>query len=51
VSPAKIRRPAAAIGLKPGAVKRGRIHDWFSFVGPGRHRFTIYSSHAAKYPV
>ena len=43
-----MRRRCQALGLRPTALKRGRIHDVFRFVGPGRHRFTVFSSHASS---
>ncbi|MBM3502351.1 MAG: VOC family protein [Alphaproteobacteria bacterium] len=48
---AAARRRCQSLRLRPTALKRGRIHDWFTFVGPGRHRFTVYSSHASQQPV
>jgi hypothetical protein len=45
---AATRTAFAAKGLKPGRIRRGRIHDTFDVVGPDGYVFAITSSHAGR---
>jgi hypothetical protein len=46
-----MRRDLAAKGLKPGKIRKGRIHDTFDLVGPDGYVFSVTSSHAGRRPV
>ena len=39
------------LGLKPGEIERGRIHDSFDLREPGGTVMTINSSHVSELPV
>lgn len=39
------------LGLQPGAINRGSIHDDFNLSEPGGNTFRINSSHASGHPV
>ena len=39
------------LGLNPGAIERGRIHDSFDIVEPGGSKITFNSSHVGELPV
>lgn len=45
---AATRRDFAAKGLKPGRIRKGRIHDTFDLVGPDGYVFAITSSHTGR---
>ena len=39
------------LGLKPGGIERGKIHDWFEVREPGGTIITFNSSHVGELPV
>lgn len=41
----------AELGLKPGAIERGKIHDCFELREPGGSLITFNSSHVGDLPV
>jgi hypothetical protein len=45
---AAMRRDLTAKGLKPGKIRKGRIHDTFDLVGPDGYVFSVTSSHAGR---
>src|SRR5262249_45592231 len=43
----KARQEYGALGLNPSAIEAGRVHRWFTLVGPDGYEITVTSSHTS----